>query len=83
MKTYLVLLRCGCDDLPLYVTDKADRAKAFADLVDLNDSTIANAEKVFSLNVGDIHCISIVTFLDGKPIESITAKNFMDEDVTA
>lgn len=66
MKTYLVLIRSGFDDLPLFVTTELQQAVLFAKGVDLdNCPAIDAAEKVFGIIAGIVDSVSIATFTDG------------------
>jgi hypothetical protein len=69
MNGFLVLLRCGMDDLPLGLFATHTAAWNFAKGIVPTSEEIAVTERVLSLDVSDLHAVSVMSFDNGVPVK--------------
>lgn len=65
MKAYLVMARCGQDDIPLYVFFDYEKAKRYAENVSPVDA-IEIADVIFNNDISDVINVGVATFIDGE-----------------
>lgn len=77
---YLVIVRCGIDDLPLKLFGSFAEAEAFATAVGKND--VQTAKRVLNLDTSVFHGIDVIAFDEDGVIEkSIPIRDLEDEDI--
>lgn len=76
MTTYLVLLRCGVDDLPLFVGSRIE-ADEIAESIEPPDSQfIDDACDAIGVSVTVIHSVSVIEMVDGRPSKVVSHREF-------
>lgn len=64
MNGYLVLARCGQDDMPLYLFDNIEDARAQANNL-MPEDVIGVADMVFDNDISDVINVGVATFIEG------------------
>lgn len=78
MDGFLVVGRCGMDDVPLRLFGGLKEARDYALGVSRQD-VIDAARTCLSLSVSYVVCVSIVAFVGGVPQAGVTAVKDLDE----
>jgi hypothetical protein len=75
MDGFLVLARCGIDDIPLLFTESRDDATDFA-LAVTRERIQQVALDVFKIDVTDFMSVDVVTFDGGFPVHAELVQDF-------
>lgn len=75
MKTYLVLVRCGADDLPVFVGSRIE-AEEIAESMDDESQYIDDACDAIGVTVSVIHGVSVIEMADGRPSRVLSHREF-------
>ena len=78
MNGYLVVVRCGMDDLPCRLF--ADKGKAEAFAKEPIEAEVDRVAKLLNLDVTDLCNVSVATFADGVMTACDIVRDFEDED---
>ncbi len=65
MTLYLVLARCGIDDIPMMLLDNYETARTLAAAVTIRMVNQSPFARLAKLDVTELHGISVVTFKGG------------------
>lgn len=78
MNGFLVVARCLQDDVPLRLFNGVKEAMDFA-LANSEDALITMSEDVFSVDISQVVCLTLIEFVNGSPINRSLLRDFEQE----
>lgn len=76
---YLVLVRCGIEDVPVRIFRDATKAHEFAKQLTKYSPAFAEAQRAVDTlgrETALLDCVDVVRFLNGSPVDFVTIKEF-------
>lgn len=81
MNGFLVIARCGMDDIPLGLFETEEAARVYGRM-QTTDTVREKAATVFLLDVSEIICVDLVKFVAGSPSGwHDTVANFAEDEI--
>jgi hypothetical protein len=74
---FLVVVRCGSDDIPIRLCESRDEAQRVAG--GLRRADVLEAETTLSIDVSVYHNVSVYTFQGGRLTDAVCVRDFDDE----